>query len=82
MDKYILLAWESPQELTEAVNKKIDQGYVPIGGVAVSTVTAFDEIREVDRNDKEWFYQAMILKSKPVPKNDTLDGNLTNELGK
>jgi hypothetical protein len=47
MEKYILVRHHQEQIFIGLVNQKINEGYVPIGGVVVKRID---------------FYQAMILK--------------------
>ena len=53
MEKYIIIKGEgifSTKKLEEQVNKEIENGYIPLGGIAI-----------MDMNRNSVFYQTMIL---------------------
>lgn len=56
-DKYIILTSTTPEWLQKKVNYEIEQGYVPIGGVAISkTLNSNNSL-----NAQTLFCQSMIL---------------------
>lgn len=58
---YEVIKKRSVDALQDTVNRRIVEGYRPIGGLAIIQSPVLDEL---------WFYQAMIRDEKPRPNGD------------